>query len=91
MRPQNLQQVGDAAVGLGEERAPQKQIPPHTNVCLAHTKPTWVQRSRLGEQGRYWSKTPWEGRAASTGTVVPTPSQHSGMVRNWADDDEWAG
>lgn len=39
----------------------------------------------------YWGKTAQKGRAASTGNVVPTPSQHSGMVRNWVDEDVRAG
>lgn len=91
MRPRNLRHVRDAAAGLGEGTAPQQQVPPGSNACLAHAKPCWVQSSSLGEQGRYWGKTPWEGRAASTGMVVPTPSQHSGMVRNRVDEAAQAG
>lgn len=76
---------------MGQEGLPQQQVPPCNNACLAHTKPSWVPRCSLGEQGRYWGKTPWEGRAGSTGTVVPTPSQHSGMVRKRVDEDAPAG
>lgn len=68
-----------------------KQKLPSSGFSLPQCLPD-PRRTLLGTEVRRWGKTPGEGeRAASRGTAVPTPSQHSGMARNGAGEDAQAG
>lgn len=76
--------------GWGKAELPSSRFPPHQ--CLPGPCQALLgAKVQPGRAERYWGKTPWEGRAASPGAVVPTPSQHSGMVRRRVDEGARAG
>lgn len=70
-------------------RAPRQQLPPHQHLPDAQQAPLGAvaQPQPVGEK---LGLNPL-GREGSTGTAVPTPSQHSGMVRSRAGKDVQAG
>lgn len=70
-------------------RAPRQQLPPHQHLPDAQQAPLGAvaQPQPVGEK---LGLNPLR-REGSTGTAVPTPSQHSGMVRSRAGKDVQAG
>lgn len=70
-------------------RAPWRQLPPHQHLPDAQQAPLGAvaQPQPVGEK---LGQNPL-GREGSTGTAVPTPSQHSGMARSRAGKDVQAG
>lgn len=79
-----MRQQGREKEGLPSSGSSLPQCQPDPRRALLGAK------AQPGQTGETLGQNTWEGRGDSRGAAVPTPSQHSGMARNWADEDAQA-